>query len=173
GGKNVAEKASSVIALMKKRIKRTGEGKQDLFYVKADAKRRIRFLKDAEDALKIVIHDKYGEYNTPCLEYFGKSCPYCDRDDGRTRDNFAWPVYDYEDKRQKLFIYKANENTPIPHIIAMYETYGTILDRDYVVQRNGSGLDTSYTLIPMEKGKFKLEKKVKPWTKEEIFKSLQ
>src|SRR5690554_4476012 len=97
GGINLAK--PSIIQVIKDRIKNSGSGKQGIFYLRADTKKRIRFLADLDDAVKVVFHDKWGEVNTPCLKHYGKSCKYCKRDDIRTRDNFAWPVYSYDDKK--------------------------------------------------------------------------
>lgn len=38
---------------------------------------------------------------------------------------------------------------------AMYQEVGTVLDRDYIVRRNGAGTDTSYTFIPQTESKLK------------------
>ena len=34
-----------------------------------------------EEGLKVQFHDKWGEFNHPCLKYYGKECPNCHNTD--------------------------------------------------------------------------------------------
>lgn len=163
----MAKQQRSIIEIMKERIKGAGRNKKDLFYLKPDTKKRVRFLNDMEEAVRIVFHDKWGEVNTPCLVQYDQECPFCDRKDVRTRDHFAWSVYCYDDKAVQIFMFKANENTPVPALIAMYESYGTICDRDYVIARTGERFDTTYSVVPMDRAGFK-KKSAKPLSEDEI-----
>lgn len=169
----MAKQQKSIIEIMKERIKGAGRSKKDLFYLKPDTKKRVRFLNDMEEAVRIVFHDKWGEVNTPCLKQYDQECPYCDRTDVKTRDHFAWSVYCYDDKAVQIFMFKANENTPVPALIAMYEAYGTIRDRDYVIARTGERFDTTYSVVPMDKAEFKKKKSVKPLSEDEILEKVR
>lgn len=161
----------SKLAEMKNEINKSGGSKGKIFYVKKDTKRRIRFLWDCEDAMALVFHDSYAEnINVLCQEEIGKDCPYCGREDLRTRKFFAWPVWDYDAKDVKIFMYPASNFSPVPSVISMYETYGTLLDRDFMIDRKGDGTNTSYTVIPMDKSKFRQTKENKAPSEKEITK---
>ena len=169
--KRTKEKSKSMVDIIKSKVKNSGGSMKRMFYVSDGQKKRVRFLSDAEDAIQILFHDKWGELNTPCLEYYGKNCPYCDRSDVRSRDNFAWSVYNYDTKEVEVLMYKANDSTPVPALLAMYEAYGTLLDRDYIISRTGEKLETSYSVVPLDKKGF--VKKVKALTETQVFEILQ
>ena len=144
---------------------KSGQNKAKFLYVRDGAKVRVRFLQDMEEGFEVPFHDSYeAGINVPCREFFGKSCPYCDEEGLRTRTLYAWSVWDYESKEVKVFMYAMNNCTPIASIASMYENYGTLTDRDYVIQRNGKGQGTTYSVIPMDKNKFRNEK-AKPFSK--------
>ncbi len=166
------ERGKSMLELIKNKIANSGKGFGDVFGLSDGKKAKIRFLSDFEDAVQVNLHDKWQEVRpTICFKYLGKKCEYCERDDIRTRENYVWSVYDYEQKKVLLFMYAATENTPIPGMISAYETYGTLCDRDYVITRKGSGKDTTYTVMPLDKSKFK-NSKAKPFDEDEIYKKL-
>ena len=166
----MGEKAKSLVESMKERINRSGSKKSLQFYLKKDAKCRVRFLQDMEEGIKVQYHDKFGEFGHPCLNYYGKKCPNCNNTEARHYDNFVWSIWNYETKRVELFMFKASKASPIPALISMFENYGTITDRDYVIQRNGEGFDTNYSVIPMDKKKFKGEEEA--FSKKKVLKLL-
>lgn len=144
---------------------RSGQNKAKFLYVKDGSKVRIRFLQDMEDGFEVPFHDSFeAGVNVPCREFFGKDCPYCGEEGLRTRTLYAWSVWDYEAKEVKVFMYAMNNCTPIAAIASMYENYGTLIDRDYVIQRNGKQQNTTYSVIPMDKNKFRNDK-AKPFSK--------
>ena len=144
---------------------RSGQNKAKFLYVRDGSKVRIRFLQDMQDGFEVPFHDNYeAGINVPCREFFGKTCQYCDEEGIRTRNQYAWSVWDYEAKEVKILMYAMNNCTPIAAIASMYENYGTLLDRDYVIQRNGKQQNTSYSVIPMDKNKFRNDK-AKPYSK--------
>lgn len=149
------EKARSLVDIMKERIAHTGNRKGDFFFLRKDNKIRVRFLQDMEEGTQVTFHDKWGEFNHPCLSYFGKDCPNCDNREARTADNFVWSIWNYESKKVELFMFKANKASPIPALVSMYENYGTIVDRDFVIERKGDGTDTVYSVVPMDRSRFK------------------
>lgn len=165
----MAKEKKSILDIIRQRIATSSGASNTFFRIRAGEKKRIRFLSEMTDAVLVTVHDKWGEVNTPCLKYFGKKCQYCSRDDVRTRDNFVWSVFDYEAKEVKLFAFKANDKSPVPQMLAMYDQYGTITDRDYVLSRKGERFDTAYTLVPLDKSKFAGAKKFKPFKESEIF----
>ena len=157
---------------IKEEAKKSGQSKGKFLYFAEGAKKRIRFLTDLEDGLEIVFHDSYEQgINVPCQEQYGKACPYCEQEGLRTRNLYAWSVYDYESKDVKILMQAANSFTAVPAIMALYETYGTVLDRDFVISRTGKGQTTAYAVVPMDKNKFR-NTKVKALSNKAILQAL-
>lgn len=146
----------SMLDKIKKEINRSSSSFNDEFYLKDGNKAKLRFLKDFEEAVEVKWHDNYDEkIDTPCLEYYGLDCQYCEGNaDVRTRANFVWPVYNYEEERVQLFRFAANSYTPVPQLMSMYESYGTMLNRDFQISRSGTSFDISYQVVPMDKSEF-------------------
>ena len=144
---------------IKNAVKKSGTNKSKFIYFKAGTKVRIRFLTDMDNGRKITFHDSYSAgINVPCQETFGRECKYCEDDDLRTRDLYAWDVFDYESKEVKILLAAVNQCSPVPQLVSMFETYGTLVDRDYVIQKNGSAQNTTYSVVPMDKATFRNEK---------------
>lgn len=147
---------------IKSDVKKSGSNRSKIFYVRDGQKARVRFLKDMDDGIEVVFHDSYERgINVPCRETYGKACDYCEDDSLRTRSQYAWPIYNYDNNEVQILMYPVNNYTPIPALMAMYETYGTLTDRDYVIGVTGKQQNKSFTVIPMDKVKFR-NSKVKP-----------
>lgn len=141
---------------LKNEIKKSGTSKGKILYFKEDSKVRVRFLTDMEDGLEVQFHDSFQlGINVPCQEAFGRDCEYCENEDLRTRNMYAWSVYDYEAKEVKLLLMAVNNCSPVPALASLYESYGTLIDRDYEIKRIGKGQNTTYSVIPLEKMKFR------------------
>lgn len=157
---------------IKGEVKKSGQSKGKFIYFREGEKKRIRFLTDMEDGMEISFHDSFEKgVNVPCQEIFGRDCPYCEDEELRTRNLYAWTVYDYEAKEAKIFMQAVNNCTAIPAIMALYETYGTLLDRDLVITKTGKAQNTTYSVVPMDKNKFRNEK-VKALSEKSILKYL-
>lgn len=157
---------------IKSDVKKAGTNKGKFMYFREGNKIRIRFLQDMDEGLELVWHDSYEQgINVPCRETYGKSCPYCERDDLRTRSQYVWSVWNYDAKEVQLFMFPVNQCSPLPSIVAMYEQYGTLCDRDYVVSVSGKGTSKSYAVIPMDKVRFRNEK-AKPYSKQQVLKMI-
>lgn len=157
-----------LIDQIKNEVKQSGSNKGKLIYFKDGTKQRIRFLTDMEDGMAITFHDSFEKgVNVPCQEHFGKDCPYCEDEDLRTRTQYVWTVYNYETKEVQLFMFPVNSFSPVPALMAMYDTYGTLTDRDYVISRTGKQTSTSYSVVPMDKVKFR-NSKVKAYSEKKI-----
>lgn len=155
---------------IKSDVKKSGSNKSKIFYVRDGQKARVRFLTDMDDGIEVVMHDSYERgINVPCREHFGKSCKYCEDESLRTRSNYAWPVYNYETNEVQILMYPVNNYTPVPALMAMYETYGTITDRDYVIGVTGKQQNKSFSVIPMDKVKFR-NSKAKPLSESAMLK---
>ena len=157
---------------IKQDVKKSGQNKGKFIYFREGTKQRVRFLTDMDDGLEVIFHDSFEQgINVPCQELFGKNCPYCDDDSLRTRSQYIWSVYNYETKEVQLFMFPVNNCSPIPALMAMYENYGTITDRDYVISVSGKQTNKTYSVVPMDKVKFRNEK-AKAYAEKAVLKML-
>lgn len=149
----------SILNRIKEETKKSGQSKGKFIYFREGEKKRIRFLTEFDDGMEIIFHDSYElGVNVPCQEMYGKSCEYCETEGLRTRSLFAWSVYDYDAKEVKILMQAVNNCTAVPALMALYENYGTLLDRDLVITRSGKQQSTTYAVIPQDKNKFRNEK---------------
>lgn len=153
-------------------VKKSGQNKGKFIYFREGQKLRVRFLTDMDDGMEITFHDSYEKgINVPCQEHFGRDCPYCENEELRTRSQYVWSVYNYDTKEVQLFMFPVNNCSPIPALMAMYENYGTICDRDYVISVSGKQQNKTYSVVPMDKVKFRNEK-AKAYSEKAILKML-
>lgn len=153
-------------------VKKSGQNKSKFIYFREGSKIRVRFLTDMDDGMEVTFHDSFERsINAPCQEHFGRSCPYCDDETLRTRSQYVWSVYNYETKEVQLFMFPVNNCSPIPALMAMYENYGTITDRDYVISVSGKQQNKTFSVVPMDKVKFRNDK-AKPFSEKTILKML-
>lgn len=152
----------SLVSRIKTEAKRQSGAKKELFYVKPDEKQRVRFLVDLEDGLEVRFFEHFKDkVKLPDPELWGFNSEELaerveDRDDQmREAMYYIWPVWNYDRKSVQLLMGKANQWSPVLQIIAVYENYGTLTDRDYTISRSGDGLDTSYSVLPLDKKPFK------------------
>lgn len=157
---------------IKNDVKKAGTNKGKFIYFREGVKQRVRFLTDMDDGMEVVFHDSFEQgINVPCQEVLGRDCPYCEEDGLRTRSQYVWSVYNYETKEVQLFMYPVNNCSPIPALMAMYENYGTITDRDYVISVSGKQQNKTFSVVPMDKVKFRNEK-AKAFSEKAILKML-
>lgn len=150
---------AGLIDSIKNDVKRAGANKSKFIYFREGVKQRVRFLTDMDDGMEITFHDSFERsINVPCQEVFGRSCPYCEDEGVRTRSQYAWSVYNYETKEVQVFMFPVNNCSPVPALMAMYENYGTITDRDYVISVSGKQQNKTYSVVPMDKVRFRNEK---------------
>lgn len=157
---------------IKQDAKKSGQSKSKFIYFREGQKVRIRFLQDMDDGYELLFHDSFERsINVPCRELYGKDCPYCNDDTLRTRKQYCWSVWDYENKEVKLFMFPVNNCTPVPSLVAMYENYGTITDRDYVISVSGKQQNKTFSVVPMDKVKFRNDK-AKAYSEQQVLKML-
>lgn len=157
---------------IKNDVKKSGQNKGKFIYFREGQKSRIRFLQDMDDGLEVQWHDSFEHgINVPCQEIFGRECEYCDDSTLRTRKQYCWCVWDYEAKEVRLFMFPVNNCSPIPALVAMYENYGTLMDRDYIISVSGKQQNKTFSVVPMDKVKFRNEK-AKPLAKKTILKMI-
>lgn len=153
---------------IKEDAKKSGQNKGKFIYFREGQKQRVRFLVDMDDGMEVVFHDSYeAGINVPCQETFGRDCRYCEDETLRTRSQYVWSVYNYENKEVQLFMFPVNNCSPIPALMAMYDNYGTITDRDYVISVSGKQQNKTFSVVPMDKVKFR-NTKVKPFSNKTI-----
>lgn len=163
---------------IKSDIQRTGSNKQKLVYFRDGTKKRLRFLNDMEDGLEINIHSNWEKRITAvCSEHYGKTCELCeqaeDPDSGfRSKTHYCWSVYDYDENKVLLFMFAVTRCSPLAQLAAIYENYGTLCDRDIIITQVGKGIDKTFTVMPMDKQKFK-NTKAKPYSKQAVLKILR
>lgn len=155
---------------LKSEIKKSGASKGKILYFKEDEKVRVRFLQEIPDGIKIMFHDNFKlGINVPCQEAFGRECEYCEDDNLRTRAMYIWSVYDYASDEVKLLMGAVNSCSPVPTLLSLYETYGTITDRDYEILKRGSQTNTVYTVVPLKERKFR-QTKIKALSEQAVLK---
>lgn len=153
-------------------VKKSGQNKGKFIYFREGQKIRVRFLTDMDDGMEVTFHDSYeAGINVPCQELFNRDCPYCDEEGLRTRSQYIWSVYNYETKEVQLFMFPVNNCSPIPALMAMYENYGTITDRDYVISVTGKQQNKTFSVVPMDKVSFR-NTKAKAFSDKAILKML-
>ena len=163
---------AGLIDKIKGDVKKAGTNKSKFIYFREGVKQRVRFLVDMDDGMEIKFHDSFERnINVPCQELFGRDCPYCEDDGLRTRSQYAWSVYNYETKEVQVFMFPVNNCSPVPALMAMYENYGTITDRDFVISVSGRQQNKTYSVVPMDKVRFRNEK-AKPLSEKTILKLL-
>jgi hypothetical protein len=163
-------KKDSMVKRIKKQIARSSMSLGKFIRIGTDEKVKIRFISNFDSAVPITEHDKWGKLMpVPCLKvHLGKDCPFCKVEGVRTREVYAWTVWDYDSKEKKVLKFAPNSVSPIQSLVTALEAYGTLTDRAYVISKVGSGKSTKYGCIALDKKKFK--KKIKPFTEEEIIK---
>lgn len=153
---------------IKRDAKKSGGSKAKFIYFREGEKQRIRFLQDMDEGMEIVFHDSFeAGINVPCQEIFGRECPYCEDSSLRTRSQYAWSVWNYETNQVQVFMFPMNNCSPLPALVAMYENYGTLMDRDYVVSVSGKQQNKTFSVVPMDKVKFR-NAKAKPFAKKQL-----
>lgn len=163
---------AGLLSKIKNDVKKAGANKGKFIYFREGQKIRIRFLSDMDDGMEIKFHDSYEKgINIPCQELFGRSCKYCDNEELRTRSLYLWSVYNYEANEVQLFMFPVNNCSPVPALVAMYETYGTLTDRDYVISVSGKAQNKTFSVVPMDKVKFRNEK-AKAYSEQSVLKML-
>lgn len=146
---------------IKSQAQNSGSAFKKTFYAKDGDSKRVRFLIDFEDGIKVPWLDCYARnINCPNPEYFNKTNPWEDDPDVKQTYMYMWQVYDYDAGETKLFLYKISQCTPIPHLNAIYKTHGTLLDRDINISCIGAQTNKTMPCVSLEKSKFRQRAKL-------------
>jgi hypothetical protein len=147
-------------------IQNASSGKGLVFEVKKDNQAKVRFLVEGNNNIKLPIHGRFSKvdpslnYSVICLKAMGASdCPLCEMAEDEstlrnTRVNYCSLIYDYRDSKVKAFVYKASKATPWASLTEMHSNYGTLVNRDYIIKRTGTGFEQTYPVTPMDKSDF-------------------
>ncbi len=161
----------SILNSIKSDIKKAGSSKSKILYIKGDSKARVRFLTDLENAIEVKLHKNFQEgIDMLCRESYGQHCEMCEQEI-KAQSMYVFCVWDVENKEVKLFEGFGHKFNHLPNMVTMFETYGNITDRDYVLVKTGDQLSATFSVAPMDKARFK-NAKAKPLTKKEIIKIL-
>lgn len=157
-----------LLSELKQDIKKSGSSKGKMLFFPEGEKVRVRFLNDVDDGFKIPFHDSFAMgINVPCQTIYDRECEYCEDEELRHRDLYAWSVYVIEQNEVKILLSAANAFSPLPALVGMYEEYGTLTDRDYIITKTGKGTSQSYSVVPSDKSKFR-NKKAKPFSEAKL-----
>lgn len=157
---------------IKNQVKKSGSNKGKILYFKPGVKVRVRFLQEMDEGMKVLFHDSFeAGINAPCQEVYDRECEYHEDETLRHRENYIWSTWDHEAKEVKLLMGAVNNFSPIPALVGFYETYGTITDRDYVITKTGSGTNQTWSIVPMDKARFRNEK-AKPYSESKVLQIL-
>jgi len=164
---------AGIMSQLKAAVKSSGTSRGKILFVGEGKKVRIRFLQELSDGYEFKFHGNWArKINALCLEYLDKECPMCDDEDMKTKTLYAWNVYDVEAKEVKIMLYAVNNCTPVSQLVSMSDAYeNTIMDRDYILEKKGSGTSSSYGVVSMDKSKFR-NTQVKTYSKKQIIKML-
>jgi hypothetical protein len=107
-------------------------------YIPKNGSVTVRFLEDPTEWVNYNEHyDTQLRRSYPCIE---DGCPGCQTDERKTSRYLANALDVIEDKVVAIQLPKDLTN----QLVRRFERYDTLLDRDYVLSKEGEGLDTTY-----------------------------
>lgn len=177
------EKPQSIVETIKKALLDAPQGAagipEELLFIPKDGTKVVRFLSEFDEAVPIIMHDKFGSmFPQPCLKYFKKPCQF-HGGEFKTTTQYGWTVLDYESGAKKLALWKATLASPIERLLEIYESNGTVKDRDIKLQKMGSGPKTRVKAMEVQKEPTDYEtsagknKPNKPFSQEKVFEIVQ
>ncbi len=158
---------ANLVQLMKQKIAQSGGSRSKVMYFKADTVKRIRFLQELDTGEEFVFHS---DFNNKIYELCKdpedhEDCPLCQQG-VNLKSEYCWSVWDYDSNEVRIFKSRVTSQSAAPALISMYDEFGTIMDRDYKIKKVGAGQSSSFTVLPLEKEKFRI--KVKPFSRAEM-----
>ena len=158
---------ANLVQLMKQKIAQSGGSRSKVLYFKPDTAKRIRFLQELDTGEEFLFHS---DFNNKVYELCKdpedhEDCPLCQQ--GVTlKSEYCWSVWDYDANEVRIFKSRVTSQSAAPALISMYDEFGTIMDRDYKIKKVGTGQSSSFTVLPLEKEKFRI--KAKPFNRAEM-----
>lgn len=158
---------ANLVQLMKQKIAQSGGSRSKVMYFKADTAKRIRFLQELDTGEEFLFHSDFNDkiYELCKDPEDHEDCPLCQK--GVTlKSEYCWSVWDYDANEVRIFKSRVTSQSAAPALISMYDEFGTIMDRDYKIKKVGAGQSSSFTVLPLEKEKFRI--KAKPFSHTEM-----
>lgn len=127
------------IRQMKKSLKKSSGG-QYLSRVPSESELIVRFLTEPTDWVEYSEHFDDIRKFYPCSD----DCPGCELGERASKRYLANALNVEESKVIPLVL----PVTAARDLLKKYDRYNTLMDRDYIIARTGSGLDTEYEVSP-------------------------
>lgn len=141
----VRAKAVTSMKQLKQDLKKGGGGDEWLLRVAADDEKTVRLLTEPDGWVDYREHFVQEHGFFPCDT---NDCVGCD-DGNKSTVKYAIAVLDVDEDRVRIM---SVGKTTADALYKNYDKRHTLLDRDYTIQRTGSGKDdTSYTVLPEDK----------------------
>lgn len=115
----------------------------------------VRFLTEPTEWFEYFEHyddTRTGSYYFPCAE----GCEFCEDNPG-ARASKRYLVSAVDTEENKVMALKLPLSVA-SSLMKKYDRYQTIMDRDYYLSKEGSGLDTEYDITPEPPAKFNVAK---------------
>lgn len=141
----MVEPNKSLVETIRKALTEGGNGggiPAGILFIPSDGLKRLRLLSEFDQGIAIIMHDRFKVmFPQPCLKYYGEDCPF-HGSDFKTKTWYAWTVYDYENGEKKIGLWKTTLNSPVEQLMDLYDSNGTIMDRDVEMRKVGTGPKT-------------------------------
>jgi hypothetical protein len=125
----------------------SGGGMPDeLLLVQRDGAKMVRFLAEFDKAVPVIMHDKWEILRPqPCLKYYDEPCP-VHVEAFRSVTWYVWTVWDYESQSKRVAMWKPTLASPVEDLLDLFDTNGTIMDRDIELRRMGTGTKSRWKI---------------------------
>lgn len=141
----------SSLGALRKSVKRSTSGGAIQRIPKA-APLTVRFMDEPDRWFEFFEHyDPAAKKGSICV---GDGCPACE-DEIRVSKRFLANAVDQD---RSVVIALAMPTSLVNTLLKKYDKFGTLLDRDYELAREGDGMDTEYDATPEGKTKFSPER---------------
>lgn len=144
-----------LLSKIQSEVTKSGTSKGAFFYVREGEKKRVRFLQELDDGYAVDFYktkwgaEEFQFFASP--EEFGERDPYAEDEAYIKQCQYCWSVWDYDSEEVKIFMYPVNRCSPVPPLVALNESLGSVTDRDFVVSFTGQRTEKQYVIVPMDK----------------------
>ena len=137
----IGKTAGSLKALKKQLEKGSGNGDAFITYVPKNEPLVVRFLQEPEEFLMYEdCWDPTSKRSFPFVEGLQKGVDF-------ERKSTVFIVNAVDVDKDRVIALQVKQSV-LTHLINRYERYGTLLDRDYEIEKFGEKLDTTYSVTP-------------------------
>lgn len=151
-----------LLSKIQSEVSKSGSSRGEFFFVREGEKKRVRFLQELDDGYAFNFYKtKWGaeefQFFVSPAEYDERD-PYEEDEDLITQCQYCWSVWDYDSEEVKIFMFPVNRCSPVPPLVALNDSYGSVTDRDFVVSFTGKRTDKQYVIMPMDKAAMRNKK---------------